>query len=186
MLALLTPAISTEGATSIIASVNWGAPTWDLFIILFFLVAAFLYGISLGRDRILVIMVSIYMALAVVNAAPESIVIKNLATIRVSAFIGIFLLLFFLLSRSALIRSIATGDSKGPWWQVMLFSVLHVGLLISVVLSLLPESSIAKLAPTTQRFFVQDPAPFLWVLAPIVLMVLIRGSSDEKKFKYDL
>jgi len=37
----------------------------DLFIILFFVIAAFLYGFSLGRDRIVAILVSIYMGLAV-------------------------------------------------------------------------------------------------------------------------
>src|SRR3990167_1770098 len=51
-------------------SINWAAPTWDLFIVLFFIVTVFLYGMSLGRDRIIVILVSIYMALAVVSNAP--------------------------------------------------------------------------------------------------------------------
>src|SRR5512143_4108673 len=53
-----------------VAGINWAAPTWDLFIVLFFVVTVFLYGLSLGRDRIIVILVSIYMALAVVSNAP--------------------------------------------------------------------------------------------------------------------
>ena len=44
-----------------VTNINWAAPSWDLFIILFFIVAAFLYGLSLGRNRVIVILVSIYM-----------------------------------------------------------------------------------------------------------------------------
>ena len=71
-------------------TLNWLQPTWDLFIILFFLIAALVYGIALGRDRILVIMVSIYMALAVVNYIPfineftANISINNAVAIKVS------------------------------------------------------------------------------------------------------
>ena len=37
---------------------NFASPTWDLFIILFFVVVSLLYGMSLGRDRILAIIVA--------------------------------------------------------------------------------------------------------------------------------
>lgn len=182
----LINAINTEGASNLLTQVDWSKPTWDLFIVLFFIIVAFVYGISLGRDRIMVIMVSIYMSLAVVNSAPETIVVKNLFAIQVSAFIGVFLLLFFLLSRSALLSSIASSDVKGAWWQAIVFSVLHVGLLISVILSYLPKTALTHLSPTTLNFFVHDPAPFLWVIAPIMTMMLIRASGVDKKYKYDI
>lgn len=183
----LAAAFQVEGATRLVNSIDWSKPSWDLFIVLFFIVAAFLYGISLGRDRIMVILVSIYMALAVVNSAPEEIVIQNVFVIRVSAFIGIFLLLFFLLSRSALLKTIAASDAKGSAFHVFIFSVLHVGLLISVVLNFLPATGVEKLAPLTRTLFVTPTAHFLWIIAPILVMSLIRGgASKEKKYKYDV
>ena len=39
--------------------VNWSAPSQDLFVVLLFIVTVFLYGISLGRGRIVVVLVSI-------------------------------------------------------------------------------------------------------------------------------
>ncbi len=183
----LAAAFQTEGATRLINSVDWSKPTWDLFIVLFFLVAAFLYGLSLGRDRIVVILVSIYMALAVINTAPKEVIVPNFFVLRISAFLGVFLVLFFLLSRSALIHSIAASDSKGPWWQVILFSVLHVGLLISITVSFLPDTAVATLSPITRKIFAEDLASFLWILAPILAMIVIRGgASKDKKYKYDL
>ncbi|MBD3250914.1 hypothetical protein GF380_00325, partial [Candidatus Uhrbacteria bacterium] len=91
--------------------INWAVPTWDLFIALFFIVGALLYGLSMGRDRVIIVLISSYMALAVVGNAP---LLQNIQAyeigfgdenfvIKIGLFIAAFLLLFFLVSRSALI-----------------------------------------------------------------------------------
>lgn len=176
-----------------VATVNWAQPSWDLFIVLFFIIAGFLYGLSLGRDRVIVILVSIYMALAVVNTAPlignlqANVGFSNIFVFRISAFVAVFIALFLLLARSALLQTIASSDTKGSWWQVMLFSFLHVGLLISIVLSFLPGEAAGHLAPLTQRIFTSETGRFLWIVGPILAMVMIKGgAAEKKKFKYDL
>jgi hypothetical protein len=191
----LTSAASdaTNAATSFASTINWAQPSWDLFIILFFLVAGLLYGLSLGRDRIIVILISIYMALAVVNTAPYVGALNaaggasSVVALRVSGFLVVFIVLFFLLSRSALLKTVASSDTPGRWWQVILFSILHVGLLVSITLSFLPPGAASKLASLTQKIFVTDLARFIWIVAPIVAMVLFKGGAGEsKKYKYDL
>lgn len=191
----LTSAASdaTNAATSFASTINWAQPSWDLFIILFFLVAGLLYGLSLGRDRIIVILISIYMALAVVNTAPYVGALNaagganSVVALRMSGFLVVFIVLFFLLSRSALLKTVASSDTPGRWWQVILFSVLHVGLLVSITLSFLPPGAASKLASLTQELFVTDLARFIWIVAPIVAMVLFKGGAGEsKKYKYDL
>lgn len=174
-------------ANNFVASIDWSKPSWDLFIILFFIVAGFLYGLSLGRDRVIVILISVYMALAVVNSAPfignfqADIGIDQFFAFRISTFVVVFILLFFMMSRSALLSTIASSDTRGSWWQVLLFSFLHVGLLISITLSFLPPSAATHLAPLTQKIFVQDIGRFIWIVAPIVAMVLIKGGAEEKR-----
>jgi len=176
-----------------VATVNWAQPSWDLFIVLFFIIAGFLYGLSLGRDRVIVILVSIYMTLAVVNTAPfignlqANVGLTNIFVLRISAFVAVFIVLFLLLARSALLQTIASSDTKGSWWQVMLFSFLHVGLLISIILSFLPSSAVDRLAPLTQSIFTSETGRFLWIIGPIIAMVLIKGgAAEKKKFKYDI
>ena len=174
-------------AKDLIASIDLSRPSWDLFIILFFVAAAFIYGMSLGRDRIIVILVSIYMALAVVNYAPflgsvsGSIGVEQIFMVRISVFISTFLGLFFLLSRSALVRTIAKGDDQGSWLQVVIFSFLHIGLLISLVLSFLPIEVSADLAPLTRKYFENDLARFFWVTAPIAAMVIFGRNKKPAK-----
>ena len=167
----------------LLSQINFAAPTWDIFILAFFLIVAVLYGLSLGRDRIIVILVSIYMAIAVVATAPflknftTTIAVNEVFAFKVTAFVGIFLFVFFLVSRSGLMRTLG-ASTHGSWWQVILFSFLHVGLLIATVLSFLPPEVANRLAPITRTIFLSEAGHFAWVVAPILVMALVR---EEKK-----
>jgi hypothetical protein len=161
---------------------DFSTPTWDVFLLLFFLIGSLLYGLTLGRDRIVVIMVSIYMGLAVVTNAPyirdlsATLSVNNFA-FKIGTFLGVFVLLFFFLSKNALIRSLDTGGG-GRLFQTMMFSVLHVGLLVSVGLSFLPEASLAVFSDGTRSAFVSEPAKFVWLVAPIAAMMIFSGRKE--------
>lgn len=161
---------------SFLSSLNLAAPSWDLFLVLFFVIGVLLYGLSLGRDRVVMIMVSIYMGLAVVTNAPylkdfTAAISFNQFAIQIGAFFGLFALLFILLSRSALFASWESGMS-GSLWQTMAFSVLHVGLIVSVALSFLPKTALAQFSETTRSIFLSDPGKFTWLVAPIAAMMI--------------
>ncbi|MFH1207522.1 MAG: hypothetical protein V1668_02860 [Patescibacteria group bacterium] len=173
-------------------NIDWTRPTWDLFIILFFVVAAFLYGLSLGRDRIITILVSIYMSLAIIEHAPflksaafqDSInkVTSQFFVFQISAFVFLFIVLFLIISRSALIKTIASSDKAGPWWQVFIFSILHVGLLVSIILSYLPTDAVNNvLAPLTRQVFTTQFAQSVWIIGPVLAMLVFKGGASEKK-----
>src|SRR3989339_593359 len=174
---LQTAIIDTQQALNVINHVNWFQPTWDLFIVLFFVVASLIYGMSLGRDRIIVILMSIYISLAIVNYVPfvkafnANISVNDAFAIRVSIFLGVFILLFFFLSHSALVKTIGRG-AQGSLFQVMIFSFLHVGLLISVTLSFFPIDLSTFLSPITRELFVSDIAKAAWVITPVVAMAV--------------
>lgn len=170
-----------------VTNVNWLEPTWDLFIVLFFIIASLIYGVSLGRDRILVILVSIYMSLAIVNHIPfltglnsAGVSVNDTFALRVSVFLGVFILLFFFLSHSALIKAFGHGAGQGRFWQVMIFSFLHVGLLISVTLSFFPANLATILSPFTQAFFMSDIARAAWVILPVVAMALFGAGERDR------
>lgn len=163
-------------ASDALNKVNWAAPSWDIFIVILFVLTVFLYGISLGRDRIIVIMMSIYMALAVVSNAPFINHIEGGFALKAAAFIGIFLALFFLVSRTSL-NKIFGNLAAGKLWQVVLFSILHMGLLVSIVVSFLPAASTSGLYPLTRQIFASDMGRFAWVVAPIIAMVFF--TKDE-------
>lgn len=161
-------------------NVDLANPSWDLFLVGFFVVGALLYGVSLGKDRIISIMVSIYMALAVVAALPDfvlNIKVNENYTVQITAFIAIFVVLFFLLSRQAVLNSLAP-TTQGKWWQVLLFSILHVGLLVSVTLSFMPPEMVNKFSGLTQYIFTNDWTRFGWIIAPIIAMIFVGRSAE--------
>lgn len=190
-LAAETAEAAAESA-NFLQHIDWTRPTWDLFIILFFIVAAFLYGLSLGKDRIIVILVSIYTSLAIVEHAPlvnnqgfQDMInnfVSQFFVFQISAFLVVFIALFFVITRSALMKTIASSDTAGPWWQVLLYSVLHVGLIISIILSYIPKESIeGVLAPLTQRVFTTDLAQNIWIIGPVAAMFIFKGTGLKKR-----
>lgn len=166
-----------------LSTIDFTQPTWDLFVIAFFVIGALLYGFSLGRDRIIVILVSIYMSLTVVKAIPAfvlNVTFNDQFAFKITTFLSIFVVLFFLLSRSALLRTLGAGASDGKWYETMVFSFLHVGLLIAIAMSFLPPEFIARFSPLTQQIFSHEWGYFGWIIAPIFGMIVF-GSGKEKE-----
>ncbi|MEN9558235.1 MAG: hypothetical protein RL141_604 [Candidatus Parcubacteria bacterium] len=175
---------------SFIQSLNLSQPNWDTFIVLLFIIGALLYGLSLGRDRVIVILVSVYMALAVVANAPVlrdlnllQLSVNDNFVVKIGFFLGMFVLLFFLLSRSALLHTIAASNAPGSWWQTIVFSVLQVGLLISITLSFLPPEATTALSIQTQQIFLSYWGKSAWMVLPVVFMAIApqggRGRSGD-------
>lgn len=161
---------------ALLTSLNFANPTWDLFLVLFFVVGVLLYGLSLGRDRVVMIMISIYMGLAIVTNAPyirdfTGAISYNEFAIQIGAFFGLFTLLFIMLSRSALFAHWESGMAGGVW-QTMIFSILHVGLIASVAMSFLPGDALSHFSETTRTLFLSDPGKFTWLVAPVAAMMI--------------
>ena len=181
---MLGASFSTAEAVHFLLNINWLQPTWDLFILLFFVIASLIYGFSLGRDRIIVILVSIYISLAIVNYVPflseftANISVNDAFALRVSVFLGIFILLFFFLSHSALLRTLGHSSTQGGVIQVLFFSFLHVGLLLSVTLSFFPTDLSEILSDFTQMIFLSDLMKAFWVIAPVLAMGIFGRFDD--------
>lgn len=172
--------LDLSGLIEAIRKLNLAHPTWDVFVLLFFTFAVLLYGLTLGRDRIILTLIAIYISLAVVNTAPYLSSFRNNGSefaLRMALFVGAFIILFFSLARSAFLRSIGS-PATGRWWQVVLWSFLHVGLLTSVMLSFLPNSALSYFAPLTKTVFTGNFGKFFWLVAPIIVMVFI---GEERK-----
>lgn len=182
--AMLTANITSFFSVSL-AQVNWASPSWDFYVLTVAIILALLYGFLLGRDRVIAIMVAIYMALAVVENAPF---LKNVTqagvgqifSLKTSTFVALAALFFFLLSHTALTRTVVAKDTGTTFWQMIVFSVLHIGLLISIVLSFIPADLVIFRAPLTQQIFMTDTAKFLWIILPLIAMIFLGKGSDRR------
>ena len=165
--------------------IDWSNPTWDVVILLFFIISVLIYSFTLGRDRIVAILVSTYLAWAVAinfpytNELTELIKQSGIGLWQVSSFLIVFILLFFFLSRSRMIQGLSTFG--GSWWQVIIFSLLQVGLMTSIILSLLSDASLTHLSPFTKIIFLDDLGRFCWTVLPILALVFFDKKPRRKR-----
>jgi hypothetical protein len=93
-------------------------------------------------------------------------------------FLGVFIVLFFLLSRSGLLRTIGRSGAPGSWWQTIVFSILQVGLLISVTLNFLPKEMTQGLTDVTKTIFMSDRGRTAWLILPIIIMAIAPKQKE--------
>lgn len=168
-----------------LANFHIGAASgWDIFIILVFLIAVFIYGFFLGRNRMVVLLLSSYFSFAIMQVFPWSCLIslewlgmgeEPSSSLKILIFLGIILLFYFLIPRSVLsstLRIKKRGDAS--WAQLFVLSIAQVGLLAMIIISFLSDEVLVSLSSPIQTIFIGSEARFVWVAVPILIMVLMR------------
>lgn len=173
----------------LISTFNWHSPSWDLFILLFWVVASVLFAFAAGRGRMLTILVSTYMSQLLVLQAPFfSDAVSNKFNIgmgtlaQLAAFAILFSVFFVFLSRYAF-RSSIEGRQILALPFVLIFTILQVGLLINIIISYLPDHVQNSFSPLIQLLFLHTNAGFIWLLLPVVFLIaagrFLSDSSDN-------
>ncbi len=170
----------------LIHTFNWHSPSWDLFILLFWLVASVLYAFAAGRGRILTVLVSIYMSQLLVLKAPflssaltSKLSIGEPSLQQLAVFALLFILLFVFLGRYAF-KSSVDGRQISSLGFSLIFAVLQIGLLINIVLSYLPAYIQANLSPLIQFLFMHPYSGFFWLAAPVVFLIILGKFVSER------
>ena len=175
-----------EYLKSLVTTFNWHTPSWDLFVLLFWIVTSVLYAFAAGRGKILTILVSIYMSQLLVLKAPflsEALNSKlniNMASLQqLAAFVALFMVFFIFLGRYAFKSSVDSRRMTSLGFS-LIFSVLQIGLLINIVLSYLPDNVRASFSPLLQFVFLHPNAGFVWLLAPVVYLIVLGRFISER------
>lgn len=158
------------------------ASGWDLFIILIFLIAVLLYGFFLGRNRMIILLLSSYFSLAIMQVLPWSrlaslkwLNLNPSASFKILFFLGMILLFYFLIPRSVL-SSVLRIKKRGEasWLQLSILSIVQIGLLVTVIISFLSNEVVANFGSLIEKIFIGSEAQFVWITLPILAMILMR------------
>lgn len=169
------------------------APTWDLFIGIFFIIGVS-YGFILQREKIIVTLVTVYVSLLTTQVLMpifqqffagdktlfNSVYLKaNASPFAIQT--AIFVILIVLLTvRSGLVGHRARGFLIPL--EVLAYSALSSALVLSSILSFMPEESQATLAATSKfaRFIIAHET--WWLILPVALLIatgIRRGRGDD-------
>ncbi len=181
MFTLLATNLVTS-ASQALNKVNFSNPTWDIFLVLFFITFAFLYGIFLGRDKIVSLIIVIFFSyILTINLNFLSKILKNLTASQFSIlslvlFILFLFVLFFLIVKKSILSSIS--NHAPAWWHVLLYSIIHTGLLISLSLSLLSGELLSVFGKNIKIVFIYPQSVFVWVLLSVLSLVFLKNSEE--------
>lgn len=149
-------------------------PTWDLLLLLFFFFAVFVYGLMVGRNRIIVLLLASYPAVLINEYLPYP---QNfLANINIAQTIFLKSFVFFILTVFIFWIFKKTGFSRKELnkktGQVLFLSFLNVGLWANVVFGyvLIFNAELIKLAPLNLLLFGSNSAHFIWLIIPILVL----------------
>jgi len=169
----------------LVQTFNWHTPSWDLFIILGWLVASVMYAFAAGRGRILTVFISIFMAKLLVIEAPflssevaDRLSIGSLSLQQLTTFGLLFIMFFVFLGRYVFKTSADTRRFSGLIFSIG-FAILQVGLLINCILTLLPPHVQDGFSNLIQLLFIQSPASFVWLLLPVLFLIILGRFVSE-------
>lgn len=161
--------------------------TWDLIILLLGFLGL-VYGMLIGKKKILAVLVNLYIAFAVVMVAGDKfhsfisnfqIISKNLAS---SAY-GSKTILLVILAALLTIKSELSGleNTSISKLQGGVYGLLTVGFILSTTFSFM---STAELTSLNSNFaLIINQYQIVWVVFPVVFMILSAFFRGEKKSK---
>lgn len=166
--------------SSWLTKIPWSGLNWDIALILGLITLSFLYTIILGRQRVFLILVSIYVSLAVLAYTPIVGRISDLSASSGKIYFGIgFFILFFLLVRGVLGHIFAKGGCVSNWWWFFFLAFLQLGLITSIVFSFLSKEVLQIFSPFVKNIFLNEWSRFGWLFVPIFVMAALDRSKKN-------
>lgn len=143
--------------------------TQDLILVIFLALASFVYGMLLGRHKLMSILVNIYVAFSVVSVAPKEIIGNY--SLKVGAFL-VLLVVLTLLSRRFFDVTFS-GFGSNNLWKIFTVSFLEIGMMLSIILSMLPKKDVlVYISANAYGYLVGGLAPLFWMAAPLIFMLI--------------
>ena len=148
----------------------------ELFGMLFILFI-FLYGMSIGRTRALLSLLSIYVALTLTNLFPYFDTVTDAVSnfepylLKAGLFFVLYIGAFFALHNSSLKR-LSMGGISLP--KVMIISALQIGFIGAVIASFIPTATAVETLGSGYIIIGSPLALFIWSLGSLAILPLMR------------
>ena len=150
------------------------------------LVVILLFALSLGRTRVLVSLLAVYVAFTLQTIFPffgqlqkSFSSSRDLASLRVIIFLVLYVIIFGLLNRSILRARF--NLSEAAFFSVVLMGIIQLGFLVSIILNLAPTFyGVDQYLPKSiMPYIANQHALFYWSLVPLILVLFSKHSHSN-------
>jgi len=147
----------------------------DMSLFLVLVAISLMFGMFVGRFRLANILINIYIALAILVVIPE-----DFLSLYANADLLIFLLLLTALTIAGdnLFDIHISSSGSGFFWRLMVMSFLEVGLIFSVIISMVPSDKLLEyVSQNMYQYFASPSARIFWMIAPLAFLFFINKRS---------
>lgn len=143
----------------------------DIILLLAAVLISFIFGTFIGRYRLVTVLINIYVSFAVVSVIPQGFLSGYSTTLLIFGALVILLTIF----GRKLFEIHISGAGSGFLWKVFVMSFLEVGLILSIILSMLPSKvALSYVSSNAYNLLVSGNAQFIWMIAPLVFMLFMH------------
>lgn len=147
----------------------------DVSFLILFLLVSFVVSFLLGRHRILVSLLGVYVSYAVVSLAD----FDFLKDSQTKTLVFLAILIGFIVGFSRIVRGSVSGSGPGFYAKLMIGTAVVIGLSLSIILSWYSPKELADIVtPNVRTYFSGDFYKFLWAIAPLVYLGVVRRRID--------
>lgn len=155
--------------------VNLGLPekiSGDISLFLVLAAVSVGLGMYIGRFRLVNVLINIYIAVAILNVIPE----KWLGSSDVLPAIFFLVVVVFLTIIGDYLFDIHISNTvpSGFFWRLLVMSFLEMGLVFSIIISLLPKKMVLQYISENSLVYFSSPyAQIFWMVIPLVFLLFL-------------
>ncbi|MDD3007031.1 MAG: hypothetical protein PHX30_05660 [Candidatus Pacebacteria bacterium] len=162
----------------IVSSISLTNPSWDLLVLLTFVVGIYFYLFRYGKDRAFLVLLCSYVSLALIEKlslikSATGLHLEENFTNKTALFLVGILVLSWIFSHSDF-TFIHRHSTKKAWFQTLVVSFLQIGFIISIIISFLPAVDARNLSIFLKTVFVDNVAQLFWMISPFFAILLIK------------
>jgi len=141
--------------------------TQDISLVLIVILASFLFGLLVGRDRVMAVLISTYVSFALISVIPNT--IWPSYSYKFFAFLGIIAVLT--LANKRFLDVYFSGSGSSFLWKIFFISFLEIVLILSIGLSFLPaKEALSYVSQSAYGYLVLGWSKIFWMVAPLIFM----------------
>ncbi len=145
--------------------------TMDITLFLVVIFFSFIFGMLIGRYKLITILINIYVAMAVMGAVSTKILPDY--SYRLLLFFAIIISLT-ILSKKMFELPISTGG-KGFFLRVFVMSFLEIMLMLSVVFEIIPKKiAFNYISSNSYGYFTDGNFVLFWTIIPLIFLFAIN------------
>ena len=157
----------------------------DVVLVLAAFLAMLFFGFAVGRKRLIVAILSAYLARVILEASPSLLGLQKVSGLKDETLFSIVLFglvaiaLFLLMGRSMTGTPLRFFRRDGSTIHIVVFSVLLAGLAVNTVLRFWTSEQLSVLTPAVRQWFLAEPARLAWTVLPIAAIAFLRRRHNE-------